>query len=67
MIVLLFFASTNHQNRDKRIDEHIEPPDRNEKTEIWYEQIIEWVNNNPPKNIVKSFDVFKMITKRFVK
>ena len=37
----------------------IEPPDYSEKTEMWYEQIIEWVNNNPPKDFVKTIDVFQ--------
>lgn len=37
----------------------IEPPDYVEKTEMWYEQIIDWVNNNPPKDFVKSIDVFQ--------
>ncbi len=37
----------------------IEPPDYSEKTEMWYEQIIEWVNNNPPQAFVKSIDVFQ--------
>lgn len=37
----------------------IEPPDYCEKTEMWYEQIMDWVNNNPPKDFVKSIDVFQ--------
>lgn len=35
----------------------IEPPDYIEKTEMWYADFLEWVNNNPPQNYVRAINV----------
>ena len=35
----------------------IEPPDYTEKTETWYADLLEWVNNNPPQNHVRAINV----------
>lgn len=35
----------------------IEPPDYIEKTETWYMNLLQWVNNNPPQNYVRAMNI----------